>query len=578
MPSSLNADVRPGLKTLARHGLKVVAAAGLWLLLLVPASAATETPDAHQDGTGSSNSLPGMAQTFKALNTGQIDRVQLFIGRASSSAVNGSVKITGVTAGQPDESNVLATYPLVNFNFCCSWFDFTFSPGPTITAGSTYAIVVRTTPSSIRLKWWDNNTGDAAYPDGRPFLTSTSTFSPASGFDFAFRVYVLGGGSNSAPTITPTSTVVTATEGTAPVNTGTYFDSNGDTVTLRASAGTVRKTSGTSSGNWSWTGTASDEGPTAFVTITADDGTATTPTTFSVTINAAPPTAWIRSAPASAAEGSTVTLSGYGTSPSAEDTAGPWVYAWSVTKNGNPFGTAGTATSFSFTPDDDGAYVVSLIVTDDGNVASQPKSVSIIGTNVKPTAAITGVTTQTPLVMISQQELTFTGQFTDPGLLDTHTAIWDFGDSTTVTQDFGPGGGPTTFSATHSFGAARTYTVTLTVRDKDGGSTSVTQNVTIQTIPQALGAITSFVETRNGLTKGEKNSLEAKLNAATASFQRGNTNASCNQLNAFLNELDAQTKNGNVNPDDAGQLSAATRATQLSIGCFKDLTTFLGGL
>jgi len=180
--------------------------------------------------------------------------------------------------------------------------------------------------------------------------------------------------------------------------------------------------------------------------------------------------------------------------------------------------------------------------------------------------------------MITRQELTFTGQFTDAGVLDTHTAIWDFGDGSTTTQTFGPGGGPTTFSTTHQFAAARTYAVTLTVRDKDGGTASATQNVTIQTIPLALSAISGYVDTRNDLSKGEKNSLEAKLNAASASFQRGNTNASCNQLNAFLNELDAKTTTGSVNPDDSARIAAATRAIQLSMGCFADLTSFLSGL
>src|SRR6185503_593349 len=164
------------------------------------------------------------------------------------------------------------------------------------------------------LRWFDNNSGDAAYPNGQPFLTSSTAWSPATGFDFAFRVFVVAGTSNTAPTITPTNRVITATEGTAPVNTGTYFDADGDTVALSASTGTVRKISGTSNGNWLWTQAASDEGPTTFVTITADDGTATSQTTFSVTINTAPPTAWIRSAPTSGVEGTAVTVTGYGTS------------------------------------------------------------------------------------------------------------------------------------------------------------------------------------------------------------------------------------------------------------------------
>jgi len=412
-------------------------------------------------------------------------------------------------------------------------------------------------------------------------MTSATTWSPVSGFDIAFRVYVIGGGSsNSAPTIGASSPTVSANEGSVPTNTGSFSDADGDNVSLFPSVGTVTKTSGTpSNGNWLWRGVAGDEGPTSFVSIRAEDGNGGVAlTTFSVTINPVAPTAWIRTAPTSANEGTSVTVSGYGTSPSAEDNAGPWTYAWSVTKNGDHYGTDGTAGTYTFPVDDDGAYVVTLVATDDGGFASLPKSVSISGHNLPPTAAITGVTTQTPLIMITQQELTFTGQFTDPGVLDTHHVNWDFGDGTSSTQDFGPGGGPTTFSATHKYTASRTYPVILTVRDKDGGQSTATWNVTIQTTAQALGKIAEYIGTRNDLNNGEKNSLQAKLNAAAASFQRGNANASCNQLNAFLNEVDAKAKTGSLNPTDLATIGAATRATQLSMGCFQDLTNFLSGL
>ncbi|HNB53834.1 MAG TPA: PKD domain-containing protein, partial [Anaerolineales bacterium] len=69
--------------------------------------------------------------------------------------------------------------------------------------------------------------------------------------------------------------------------------------------------------------------------------------------------------------------------------------------------------------------------------------------------------------------LTFTGVFTDPGTLDTHTILWDFGDGITVTG---------TLAATHLYAGPGLYTVTLTITDDDGGVTQDTLQVTIQAV------------------------------------------------------------------------------------------------
>jgi PKD repeat protein len=64
----------------------------------------------------------------------------------------------------------------------------------------------------------------------------------------------------------------------------------------------------------------------------------------------------------------------------------------------------------------------------------------------------------------------FGGFFTDPGLADTHTIEWDFGDGATASA---------TLSPTHAYTATGTYTVTLTVTDGDGGVGSDTLVVTV---------------------------------------------------------------------------------------------------
>lgn len=60
--------------------------------------------------------------------------------------------------------------------------------------------------------------------------------------------------------------------------------------------------------------------------------------------------------------------------------------------------------------------------------------------------------------------------FTDPGVLDTHTAIWDWGDSGTSAGTVIETNGSGTVSGSHAYATPGVYTVRLTVTDKDGGS------------------------------------------------------------------------------------------------------------
>ena len=98
------------------------------------------------------------------------------------------------------------------------------------------------------------------------------------------------------------------------------------------------------------------------------------------------PSVSITGAPASIGEAIQVDL---GTTSS--DPAGvndPLAFAWTVTKNSNPYG-GGTSDSFSFTPDDNGTYVVSISVSDgDGGSATDSKTITV--TNRNPSVGITG--------------------------------------------------------------------------------------------------------------------------------------------------------------------------------------------
>jgi hypothetical protein len=152
------------------------------------------------------------------------------------------------------------------------------------------------------------------------------------------------------------------------------------------------------------------------------------------------------------------------------DANGPWQIdvGWG---DGTPHdmfirSSAGAIPARSHTYADNGAYTVTVKITDADN-ASATCTFHVTVANGPPTcgpivAPVSPTPVNTPVVA--------TAPFTDPGTKDTHTAVMNWGDSTTspgtVTETNGSG----TVTATHSYTAAGVYTLVLTVTDKDGGT------------------------------------------------------------------------------------------------------------
>ena len=539
-------------------------AAVLSLASVVPAQATADALDQSQTLTLSfQRGIALMAQTFTAGATGQLDRVSLASDTTTGFA-NISVSIQSVSSILAPSGTPLGTSAFSGSVTCCRQFhSFAFNPAISITAGTRYAIVVRVLAGSFT--WYNSSVVDG-YAGGQLYVACSGCawLTGASwGQDFAFQTWVATS-VNQAPTAAADNTAVTIPEGSAPANTGTYSDPDGDTVAITASSGTVTKT-GTSTGTWSWTAASSDEASSQAVTITANDGQGhSTATSFTSTVTAVAPSARIVTDPPSIPEGAPETFTGAASSPAEADNAAGFTYAWTVTKNGSAYATGSTA-SFTFTPDDEGTYVVTFRATDDGSMAGTD-SMTIIGTNVAPQAAISGFTRTAPLIA-AQESLTFSGSFSDAGALDSHIATWNFGDGSTAMASFGPSR-TEKFSASHAYAAAGTYTVTVTVTDDDGGVGKATTTVQVLTTAQALSWIANEVQTHTSLNAGQKNSLTAKLNAASASAARGDTKASNNQLNAFLNELQAYVNTGQVSADEASTLRNAVHAIKGSLGTY----------
>lgn len=537
-------------------------AAAIALSTAAPAQGFNGTVDVQQLVFNGTQSAAVMAQTFTPTTTAQLVRVSLPFYTGWGLIRLG---IQGVSSSGAPNGTYLTSQTWSGSQPCCNrFYDFDLTTPIAVTQGGHYAIVVSRLAGSF--SWYYASFTPANFTGGKLFLSTCASgcqwFSGGSfGADFGFKTWVASN-SNQPPTVAADSVAVTVKEGTAPTNTGTYSDPDGDAVTLTASTGTIAKT-GASSGTWTWSGAASDEPSAQTVTVTADDGQGQTATaTFTATSTGAAPTAKILTDPTSIPEGKAEPFTGTATSPDAADQAAGFTYGWTVTKDSQPYA-QGSGTSFSFTPDDEGTYVVTFSATDDGGMTGTD-SMTITGLNVAPTASISGVTGATPLVTTAGEQLAFAGGFTDPGTLDTHTATWNFGDGASYTTSFGPGGSAGV-PASHSYAAAGTYKATLTVTDDDGGTGQATTTVTVQTTQQALASIGAYVQT---LPLKNKQSLLAKLDAASAAASRGDSNAADNQLNAFLNEVDALVQSGHLTAAQAAPMRAAVHAIQGTLGTY----------
>ncbi|TMG40921.1 MAG: PKD domain-containing protein [Chloroflexi bacterium] len=489
--------------SVSRGSLAAAFAAALALAVALPAQATTDTLDQSQTLTfGLQRQIPLLAQTFTAGMSGQLDRLSLAADISGFAIIRVSIR-TVTSTGSPSGTTLGSPTAFAGSFVCCRQFhDFVLNPTISITSGTQYAIVVETVSGVLT---WYNSSSLNSYAGGRLYVGSTWLTGSQWGEDFAFKTWVAAN-TNSAPAL------------------------------AAATAATV--------------------------TVTANDGQGHTATaSFTVTVNAVAPVARIVTDPATIPEGTSEPFTGAATTSYAGDSNG-LAYSWRVTKNGAAYA-SGASTAFAFTPDDEGTYVVTFQATDDGAMSGSD-SMTIIGTNVTPTAH---VSVAQSLVTVPQQSIAFSGSFTDPGVLDTHRVTWNFGDGASSTANYGPGG-LATLSASHSYAAAGTYTLRLTVIDDDGGAGQATATVTVQTTQAALSRIAGAVNALNSLNAGQKNSLIAKLNAASASAGRGDNKACNNQLNAFLNDFQADVKTAKVSDLQAGPISSAVYSVKGSLGSY----------
>lgn len=248
------------------------------------------------------------------------------------------------------------------------------------------------------------------------------------------------------------------------------FTSSAAKLAVSVDASTSTDTDGTITGySWNWgDGTPAGTGKTAShtyaaagnytvtLTVTDDDGaTATKSAPVSPVANQAPIASFT-----STVNARTVNVNA-GASSDPDGTIAGYSWNWG---DGTPAGTGATA---SHTYAAAGDYTVTLTVTDNEGLTGTKTAVVTATTaaNQAPIASFTATPSNLTVALNASAS-------SDPdGSIATYA--WKYGDNTTGTG----------VTSSHTYAAAGTYPVELTVTDNQGAATSITQSVTVTAAP-----------------------------------------------------------------------------------------------
>ena len=327
---------------------------------------------------------------------------------------------------------------------------------------------------------WTVTKGGSAYPTGTPTNGGGFAFTPDDNGTYVVSLKVTDkdGGTNTttktitvtnvAPTVAIAGAPATSPEG-SPISLGSTVTDPGIldiltyTWTVKVGATTVATQTGVDLTAFGFT--PADNG-SYDVTLDVNDGVATTTATKTIVVTNVAPVATIANAPASSPEGTAIALTGSAIDPGTLDNV---TLTWSVTKDGAAYGTSGTGANYSFTPNDNGTYVVSLTAKDKDN-ATTTAAATIQVTNVAPSFTTAPAAQGAPEGTATPFAL---GSFADPGSVDgPWTVVVNWGDGKTDTFTVAAAG--SLGSLNHTYAQDGSYTATVSVTDKDGMTGSAT--------------------------------------------------------------------------------------------------------
>jgi uncharacterized delta-60 repeat protein len=328
-------------------------------------------------------------------------------------------------------------------------------------------------PGQVTLEWDFN--GDGEFDDGTgptPTFFAGSRNGDENGSEYTVALRVTDT-ANPLLTLTVTATVIVKNIAPSASIAGPTTGVEGQPVTLSADVSDPGDTHGFL---YAWElsgGAVLEQGPTNEATFTftpADNGTYKVRLTVTdkdndfaiahpvdVSVINAAPTVSIDGGSRTVNEGTSVTF----TATTADVAADTLSYAWSVVRGTTSY-PVGHAAAFTFTPDDNGVYDVTLTVTDKDGGTATSLPVQIIANNVAATPEAVGQT-----VGLRGEERTITLAATDPGGADvlagfTYTIDWADG---SPVETILPGSGVT--EVRHVYQQVGTFEAKVTAADKD---------------------------------------------------------------------------------------------------------------
>jgi hypothetical protein len=249
--------------------------------------------------------------------------------------------------------------------------------------------------------------------------------------------------------------------------------------------------------------------PTVSISVNDGDG-GTDSDSQNVTVQNLDPTATITGAPTTSPEGTAVNLGSTVSDPSAVDVAAGFTRSWSVTKNGNPYG-SGSATSFTFTPDDNGTYIVSFSANDkDGGTGSDTKTITV--TNVAPTISSFAIVKPAGAACSgATNKVTVSFAVGDPAdqAVDPITGSITWGDGSLAEPISGR-----SISQDHNYAPGGPYTIDVSVNDGDGGTASAGGSASAFTVTYATSGILQPINitgTRSAFKLGSTIPVKVKI-------------------------------------------------------------------
>jgi hypothetical protein len=188
--------------------------------------------------------------------------------------------------------------------------------------------------------------------------------------------------------------------------------------------------------------------------------------------------------PYSGNEGSSISFNAGG---SIDPGGKPLQYRWDFDNNGTWDTVWSASLIVEHTWSDDWKGSAKLGVSNGNLTDIVTDTASVTVNNVPPTAtivtennSITTGKTASNLTITAGDYITFKGIFTDPGIYDTHTATWNFGDSSPEVTILAPDGNGI-FTVGHSYFKSGEYTINLNVSDNNGGNG--TDSLILEVIP-----------------------------------------------------------------------------------------------